>query len=115
MNICKEWGIDGNKKLRYNLIESKDGHSLTEFIGQRLQIKAYILTEETNQQTGEIGKLLKLITTDNEIIGTSSPSFIQGFERYLDCMETDECPELEVGQGTSKSNRRYLCFKAPMD
>lgn len=115
MTIVREYGINGNKKLRYNLLESRDGGSLNDCVGQKIQVKAYVLFSNTNAETAEITERLRLLTTDNEILGTSSPSFIQGLERYLDCMESDELTELEVSQGTSKAGHKYLTFKAPID
>lgn len=115
MTIAREYGINGDRKLRYNLLESRDGGSLNNCVGQKIQIKAYVLITDTNPETAEVTRRLRLLTTDNEILGTSSSSFIQGLERYLDCMESDELTELEVSQGTSKAGRRYLTFKAPID
>ena len=111
MEILKEYGINGDKRMRYNLLEAP-GTNLNEMIGQRLNIKAYLLVYDTNPETGEPRKSLKVITDDGEIIGTRSISFISGFERFLACMETDECTEFEVGQARSKAGRNYLTFRA---
>ena len=110
MKIVRESGINGDKRLRYNLTEGA-GQSISEMIGQRLQIKAYVLIETENQDA-ETQRILKLLTEDGEIVGTSSGSFIAGFERFLDCMESDECTEMEIGQRTSKAGRKYLQFIA---
>ncbi len=111
MTIIREYGINGDKRLRYNLTEAS-GTNLSEMVGQRIQIKAYILFEDVDHTTNEPRKGLKLLSDDDEFIGTRSQSFIAGFERFLDCMETDECSELEVSQGTSRQGRKYLTFKA---
>ena len=110
MKIIREYGINGDKRLRYNLTEG-GGQSISEMIGQRLQIKAYVLFDVENQDE-ETNRILKVLTEDGEIVGTSSGSFISGFERFLDCMESDECTEFEIGQRTSKAGRKYLQFIA---
>ncbi len=110
MKIVREYGINGDKKLRYNLVEAS-GASMNEMIGQRIQVRAYALIEQTNKD-GEETKILKVITTDGEICGTGSPSFIAGFERFLECMESDQVDEFEISSARSKAGRQYLTFKA---
>ena len=110
MKIIREYGINGDKKLRYNLVEAS-GASMNEMIGQRIQVRAYALIEQTNRD-GEESRVLKVITTDGEICGTGSPSFISGFERYLECMESDQVDEFEISSARSKAGRQYLTFKA---
>ena len=109
MTIVREYGINGDKKLRYNLLEAA-GTNLSDMNGQRVKITAYILTEDTNGT--ETTKTLKMISEDGEFIGTRSQSFIAGFERFLACMESDECDEFEVVQMKSRNGRNYLTFKA---
>lgn len=111
MQILKEYGINGDKRLRYNLTQA-GGSSLADMIGQRIEVRAYILTEDTDPESGESKKTLKVVTDDGEILGTRSASFINGFENFLLCMESDECTEFEVGQAKSKAGRNYLVFKA---
>lgn len=111
MQILREYGINGDKRLRYNLSETI-GTNLSEMVGQRLTVKAYLLIEETDPQTNETRKGLKILTDDNEVVGTRSQSFINGFEKFLECMETDAIDELEVAQGRSRAGRNYLMFKA---
>ena len=111
MQVLKEYGINGDKRARYNLMEATGGN-LSDCVGQRIQIKAYILVEDVDVSTGETRKALKILTPEDEIIGTRSDSFIAGFERFLTCMESDECTEFEVVQQRSKQGRNYLTFKA---
>lgn len=111
MKIITEYGIDGDKKLRYNLSEAS-GTNLSDMVGQRVQVKAYILFEDTDPSTGEPRKGLKILDDEGEYIGTRSQSFIAGFERFLECMEGDPVTEFEVAQGKSRAGRNYLTFKA---
>lgn len=113
MKILREYGINGDKKLRYNLCEAA-GANMSDMVGQKFGVKAYLLTEVINAD-GEPVKALKVITDDGEIVGTRSASFISGFERFLECMESDQCDAMEIVQARSKAGRNYLTFKAPMD
>ena len=109
--IVREFGINGDKRLRYNLLEGS-GSNLSEMVGQRIPVKAYLIVENEDAQTGEKKKSLKVLTEDGEIVGTNSGSFIAGMERFLECMESDECTEMEVTKQRSKAGRDYLTFKA---
>lgn len=111
MTIIREWGINGDKRARYNLCESMGGN-LSDMAGQRLKIKAYILMETPHPETGEMQRSLKFLTEDGECVGTRSQSFISGFERFLVCMESDACEEFEVERQRSKQGRQYITFKA---
>ena len=111
MTIVREFGVNGDKRVRYNLIEAKGGR-LSDMVGQRIPVKAYVLIEDEDKETGERRKSLNVLTEDGEIVGTNSRSFIEGFERFLTCMESDECTEFEVCHAKSRAGRTYLTFKA---
>ena len=111
MNIIKEWGVT-DKRQRYNLMEAT-GTNLRDMVGQRLELKAYMIVETADPATGEMHKALKGETVEGEIFGTSSASFISGMERFLLCMETDACTEMGVGkQRSQKTGHEYLTFIA---
>lgn len=109
--IIREWGINGDKRKRYNLCETA-GANLSDMAGQRIKITAYIEIESPNPETGEMVRTLKCLTEDGECVGTRSKSFISGFERFLACMEEDACEEFEIVKVRSKQGRTYITFKA---
>lgn len=112
MRILHENGIGTDKKLRYNMVEGV-GPSLADFIGQHFEIKAYVIFENDPKAEGEEPtKVLKVLLEDGQIAGTTSKSFINGMERYIACIESDEITEMGVGQAKSKQNRPYLTFVA---
>ena len=108
--IDREYGIE-NKRDRYNLLKAA-GKNLKDLAGQRIEVKAYLLVTAEDQESGEIHQNLKILTPDNEIIGTSSRSFIEGFVEFLDFMEDPKVESFEVQQKRSKNNRSYLAFIA---
>ena len=110
MEIIRQYGINGDKKKLYNLTQVQDG-SIAEMLGQRIEIKAYVLYGSTNSN-GEPIQIFRAETDEGKIIGTVSPAFIRGLLDYLDCMESDELTEFEVVSRTSKQGRKYIVFKA---
>lgn len=112
MRILHETGIGENKKLRYNMVEGV-GPSLADYIGQRFKVKAYVIFENDPRSEGEEPtKVIKVLLEDGQIAGTTSKSFINSLERFLDCIESDDLDEMEVAQSKSKAGRPYLVFKA---
>lgn len=110
MAIIRQYGLDGDKRALYNLVHDT-GANLSDMVGQRLAVAAYVIME-TADSNGEITRSLKVKTADGEIVGTTSRCFIGGFEEFLDVMETDEIGEFEVGQKRSKAGRNYIYFIA---
>lgn len=110
MNIVKQYGIE-NKRDLYNLSEAP-GQSMQNMVGQRIEVKGYLLTEDTDSRTGEIKKVLKVMDSDGNVCGTGSKTFIEGFEKFLMFMETDKIDAFTIGQKTGKSGRSYLLFIA---
>ena len=110
MTILKEYGIE-NKKDRYNLSVAQ-GTNMSDMVGQRVEVKGYLLVQDVDPSTGELKKGLKVLTGDGDIVGTRSQSFINGFENYLLFMETDAIDSFEINEARSKAGRKYLTFKA---
>ncbi len=110
MEILKSYNIT-DKRDRYNLCKAQ-GINLSDLVGQRIEVKAYMLLEEADNQTGELRKTLKILTPDGEIIGTRSRTFISDFCDFLTFMEDDAIDSFGVEQKRSSSGRNYLVFKA---
>ena len=110
MKILRQYGINGDKRLLYNLTQTQDGR-ISEMVGQRIPVKAYLLYETENKD-GEIIQVLKILTDENQIVSTGSAAFIRGVCDFLTCMETDELDEVEVIQKVSSAGRKYIAFKA---
>ena len=110
VQILKEYGITDNRE-RYNLSKAQ-GHNLADYVGQRIEVKAYLIVETTNDATGAITKSLKIMTPENEVIGTISRAFIDGFLEFTTFMDSDAVGSFEVEQKTAKNGRKYLSFLA---
>lgn len=110
MQIIRQYGLNGDKRALYNLVHDV-GSNMTDLVGQRISVRAYILMENTDSN-GEIVRSLKVRTADGDIIGTTSKAFINGFEEFCSCMESDEVTEFEIGSKKSKAGRPYIYFIA---
>ena len=108
--ILRKYGIE-NKKDLYNM-SIAPGTNMKTLAGQRIQITGYLLTEDADRTTGEMKKTLRVLDTDGKVIGTTSSAFIEGFEKYLEFMDTDVVESFEVGKKLSKQGREYIVFIA---
>lgn len=110
MKVVRQYGINGDKRKLYNMTQLQEG-SIADMIGQRIEIRAYVLYESENS-SGDPVQILRVETDEGRIVGTASPSFIRGMCDFLDVMESDELTEFEVVSKTSKQGRKYIAFKA---
>lgn len=108
VTIIREYGVE-SKLDKYNLMVAS-GRNLNEFRGQTIEIRAYMIVEETTND-GELVKSLKVISKEGEVIGTRSKTYISGFETYLDFMETDELARMKVVPKPTKAGRTCLTFE----
>ena len=110
MTINRQYGINDDRRLLYNMTQNQDGR-ISEMVGQRVKVKAYIIYETENKD-GEIIQIMKILTEDDQIVGTGSKAFIRGVTDFLDCMGTDDLDEVEIIQKVSSAGRKYIAFKA---
>ena len=96
MEIIRQYGIEDKRDL-YNLSEAP-GLSMQKMVGQRVEVKGYLLTSDVDKKTGEIVKILKVMDRDGNICGTGSKPFIEGFEKFLLFMGTDEIDSFAIGE-----------------
>ena len=110
MEIIRQYGINDDKRKLYNLTQTQD-LALTELVGQRIEIKSYVLYGTMNSEGNPV-QVLKLELDDGKIAATTSAAFIRGFCDFLDVMGSDEMTECEITQRLSKQGRKYIAFKA---
>ena len=108
--ILNKYGIE-NKKDLYNM-SIAPGINMKTLAGQRIEIQGYLLTEDADRTSGEMKKTLKVLDKDGKVIGTTSSAFIEGFEKYLEFMDTEVVESFEIGKKLSKTGRDYLVFIA---
>ena len=99
-----------DKREQYNLMNTP-ADKMRNHIGERIEVAGFAFVEREDKD-GVTSKVFMVKTRDGELIGTSSKSFVDGVETFLNLLGADELTEFEVGKAVSKSGRDYLIFKA---
>lgn len=107
MNVIRQYPEGMDKKTAYRLMNSNAAKKMLAAEGSQLEIAAWVVYEDVDESTGEIKKVLSLSTTDGEIFGTISPTFIREFEKMADYFG-DDLTDITVISGKSKSGRTYI-------
>lgn len=107
MEVIKQYPEDMDKKTAYKLMNSNATKKMLDAEGAQLEIAAWVIYEDQDNTTGEIKKVLSLGTTDGEIFGTISPTFIREFEKMADYFG-GALTDISVISGKSKSGRTYI-------
>ena len=106
MEVIRKYPEDMNKREEYKLMNSNETKKMSDAEGSVLNPTAWIVYEDVDN-TGEIKKIVSLVTEDGEIFGTISESFISAFERIVDFFD-GEVGEIKVVSGFSKAGRTYI-------
>lgn len=110
MNIIAQSG-ELTRKESYNLMEDPNQSKMSDHVGEVLEMKAWILYENTNKD-GQDQKVLSIMEESGLVSSTISPTFIKSFENILDFMKgSDEEWTIQVLGGTSKNGREYITCK----
>ena len=107
--ILMAHGIE-DKREQYNLMNTP-ADKMRNHIGERIEVAGFAFVERDSAD-GTPTKVFMVKTKDGELIGTSSKSFVDGVETFLNLLGADELTEFEVSKAVSKSGRDYLVFKA---
>ena len=106
MEVIKQYPVNMDRKTAYRLMNSNATKKMSDAEGSQLEIASWVIYEGTDA-TGEIKKVLSLSTTDGEIFGTVSSTFIKEFEKMFEYFG-DDLTDISVISGKSKSNRTYI-------
>lgn len=101
-----------NAKLKYDMIKAPDIGKLSEQVGQVLQLTAYILHEEADQN-GEIVEVLNIRDEDGKVYATNSKVFIREFKTVCEIVNDDmsQINHIEIIGAKTKGGRQYLTMK----
>lgn len=106
MNILRAYPDNLDKRTMYKLTQNANVQKLSTIAGSVITPEKWVLYEDANIKTGEIGKVL-VIEADKEIFATVSRTFIDSFEKAVDNLGED-LGEILVAPGTSKAGRDYI-------
>ena len=94
-----------NQEL-YLLTMSPKGVSLKDHVGERIAVSAWVVFEDVNKKTGEVHTVLSVLSPDNEVFSTISPTFKNDFMDMAELFHNDF--EFEVLSGKSRAGREFI-------
>lgn len=118
MNIIKtnirdnEWDMD----LSYDMFQSPDRQGVKDYEGQRFHVDRYAIYEEENAN-GNMVKLITILTDEDIVMTTNSPSFIRTFSSIAELAEKSKVDHyaFEVVSAKSRNNRVFITAKYVRD
>lgn len=94
---------------RYHLTMSPAVQKMKDAVSQVIEVKAYCLYKDINSKDEE-QTILSIVTPENEVFATNSPTFIEDFQKmqamFAECGE--EVHAVKVMTGTSKAGREFI-------
>lgn len=94
-----------NEEL-YLLTMSPKADSVKNHVGERIDVYAWAIFEDVDKKTGEVHKVLSILTPENETFATISPTFQNDFLDMAELFQNDFA--FEVISGKSKAGREYV-------
>ena len=95
-----------NNQEVYLLTMSPKAGSLKNHVGERIDVSAWAIYEDVDKKTGEIRAVLSVLTPDNEVFNTISPTFLSDFLDMAELFGNDFA--FEVISGKSKAGREFI-------
>ena len=94
-----------NQEL-YLMTMSHKADSVKNHIGERIKVSAWLLFEDTDKKTGEVHSVLAVLTPENEVFNTISPTFQTDFMDMAELFHNDFA--FEIISGKSKAGREFV-------
>ena len=94
-----------NQEL-YLLIMSPKADSVKNHVGERIDVSAWIMFEDVDRKTGEVHKVLSVLTPENEVVCTISPTFQTDFMDMAELFHNEF--SFEIISGKSKAGREFI-------
>lgn len=106
MKIIKTSREDLSKKELYFLITDPQIQKMSDLEDTEICVKDFVEYEDVNNTTGEIYTVIS-IATDLGTFATNSKTFIECFERIVECFGSD-FNTIKVFKATSNKGRKFL-------
>ena len=94
-----------NQEL-YLLTMSPKTDSVKNHVGERFDVSAWLLFEDTDKRTGEVHNVLSVLNPDNEVLSTISPTFQSDFMDMAELFNNEFA--FEIISGKSKAGREFV-------
>ena len=106
MNIIKKSREDLSNKELYFLLTDPQIQKMGDLENTEINIKDFVEYEDVSKTTGEIYTVIS-VSTDLGTFATNSKTFIECFERIVECFGSD-FRTIKVFKGTSNKGRKFL-------
>lgn len=107
MEVIKKFPENMDARTQYKMMKSPDVKKMSDTVDSILEVKSWINYEDTDEKTGEIKSILAIETTDGEMFGTVSATFMREFTDITKFFG-DDVGAIKVIGGKSKSGRNYI-------
>lgn len=94
-----------NQEL-YLLTMSPKADSVKNHVGERIDVAAWLLFEDMDKKTGDVHQVLSVLTPENEVFTTISPTFQGDFMDMAELFHNDFA--FEIISGKSKAGREFV-------
>ena len=90
----------------YFLTMSPKAENVRDHVGERIDVSAWLLYEDVDKKSGELHEVLSILTPENEVVATISPTFKSDFMDMAELFQNDFA--FEIISGMSKAGREYI-------
>ena len=104
-NIINKSRELSNQEL-YFLTMSPKADSVKNHIGERFDVSAWLVFEDVDKKTGEVHSVLSVLTPENDVVSSVSPTFQSDFMDMAELFHNDFA--FEVISGKSKAGREFV-------
>lgn len=104
-NIIEKSRELSNQEI-YLLSMSPKADSIKNHVGERIDVSAWLLFEDVDKKTGEVHSVLSVLTPENDVFSTISPTFQADFMEMAELFHNDF--SFEVISGQSKAGREFV-------
>lgn len=95
-----------NNQEIYLLTMSPKSDSVKNHVGERIDVSAWAIYEDVDKKSGEVHEVLSVLTPDNEVLSSISPTFQSDFMDMAELFHNDFA--FEVISGMSKAGREFV-------
>ena len=104
-NIIEKSRELSNQEL-YLMTMSPKTDSVKNHVGQCFDVSAWLVFEDLDNNTGRVYQVLSILTKDNQVLCTISPTFHNDFMDMAEIFHNDFT--FEIMSGKSKAGREFV-------
>ena len=94
-----------NQEL-YLMTMNPKADSVKNHVGERIDVAAWLMLEDADKKSGEIHKELSVLTPENDVLCTISPTFQSDFMDMAELFHNDFA--FDIISGKSKAGREFI-------